>query len=188
MSNDYDDLAARIAAREYRIDPAVADRHLSALSGLTSEPAPPVQSSRRRGRVILVAAVVVATAGAGIGTAAALGVFSAPPSERGIAHCYATVDLDDPSNHTDFMVAVTPQERDADGVGDAAAAALEVCSGGWAQGRFSATDPKVSDPHPSRTDFPVPHLVACVLPGGSVGVFPGDDRTCAVLNLPSALL
>lgn len=185
MSDDFDDLAARVAAREYRIDPAVADRHLA---GLMSEPAPLARSSRRRGRVVLVAAVVVATVGAGIGTAAAFGVFSAPPTERGIAHCYATVDLDDPSNHTDFMVAVTPEEQDADGIGDAAAAALEVCSGGWAQGRFSATDPKVSDPHPSRIDFPVPYLVACVLPDGSVGVFPGNDRTCAGLNLPSALL
>ena len=169
------------------IDSEVVERHLAMLADLTQpEPAKPRRRLRRS--VALVAAGVLVTAGAGVGTAAAFGVFSQAPADRGIAHCYATVDLDDPSNHTDFMLAVDPKEVHPGGVGDAAAIAMEVCEGGWAQGRFSATDPKVSDPDPTRADFPVPALVACVLPDGSVGVFPGDPRTCAILELPQALI
>lgn len=186
-NEDFDYLAARIARQQFQIDPAAAEQHLAMLADLTRTE--PTKARRRWKRpVALIAVGVLVVGGAGVGTAAAFGVFSQAPADRSIAHCYATADLDDPTNHTDFMVAVTPQENDADGVGDAAAAALEVCTGGWAQGRFSATDPKVSDPHPSRTDYPVPPLVACVLPDGSVGVLPGDPRTCAALGLPTALL
>ena len=188
QDDEFDILTNRVTGRRYEIDPQVAERHLAMLASLAAH-SDQVRSRRRwRRSVAFIPAGVLVTAGAGVGTAAAFGVFSQAPADRGIAHCYATADLDDPGNHTDFMVAVSPQEVHPGGIGDAAAAAMEVCAGGWAQGRFSATDPKVSDPHPDRTDFPVPPLVACVLPDGSVGVFPGDPRTCTLLEVPQALL
>jgi len=187
QDDEFDILTNRVAGRRYEIDPEVAVRHLAMLADLTH--LDQVKPRRRwRRSVAFITAGVLVTAGAGVGTAAAFGMFSQAPADRGIAHCYATADLDDPNNHTDFMVAVKPLGEHPNGVGDAAAAAMEVCTGGWAQGRFSVTDPKVSDPHPNRTDFPVPPLVACVLPDGTVGVFPGDARTCAILEIPQALL
>jgi hypothetical protein len=188
QDDELDRLTNRVAGHHYKIDPEVAERHLAMLADLTQQPEQAKPRRRWRRSVALIATGVLVTAGAGVGTAAAFGVFSQAPADRSIAHCYATVDLDDPGNHTDFMLAVDPKEIHPGGVGDAAAIAMEVCEGGWAQGRFSATDPKVSDPHPTRADFPVPPLVACVLPDGSVGVFPGDPRTCAILELPQALI
>lgn len=196
MTDDFDELTGRIAGQQYQLSSDATQRHQAMLRALTSEtdpapapaPAEPVSlTSRRRTRsMAIIAAAVVATAGIGVGTAAAFGVFSAEPTSRDIAHCYATTDLDDPSNHTDFMVAQGP--ANPDGVVDAAGWAMEVCTGGWMQGRFSDTDPKVSDPDPSRTDFPVPELTPCVLEDGSVGVFPGPERVCADLGLGNALL
>ena len=70
--------------------------------------------------------------------------------------------------------------------------ALEVCAHTWRIGGIAATKPYHRELDPWYVDFegpepptyPVPDLVACVLPDGQVGVFPNTD--CATLGLPEA--
>jgi hypothetical protein len=70
--------------------------------------------------------------------------------------------------------------------------ALEVCAQSWRIGGIAATKPHLRDLDPWYVDFegpkpatyPVPELVACVLPTGQVGVFPNTD--CAALGIPTA--
>ena len=182
----FDDAARRLG--ELRLSEDARRRHLSMLAGLTSGSAPSVRRSRLRGRrgVLVAVAAAVVAGGVGVGTAAALGAFrSAPPTDRLVARCYTTDSLDDPTNHEEFMVATGghPSLRDA------ASSALDICRGGWSQGRYSASDPKVLlDPKPPPWDYPVPPLVACVLKNGEVGVFPGPDATCQQLGLAVAEL
>jgi len=172
----------------YLLSAEATERHLKMLADLAAQPDPaPKPHTPRARRLIWLGAAITVLAGAGAGTAAALGLFAAPPTDRGIAHCYTTADLNDPNNHTDFAVMQTPSDT-APSLHDAAASALDICRGGWLQGRFSATDPKiVRTPQAPPWNYPVPPLVACVLPSGQVGVFPGPSETCGNLSLPNAL-
>ena len=139
---------------------------------------------RARGRWILVVCLACAISGIGVGTAAALGWLSAPPSDRRIAHCYTTAALGDPSNVLDVSVAANGANPT---IPDAARTAMDICSGAWLQGRLSATDPKVSlDPQPPPWDRPIPQLVACVLASGELGILPGQESTCNQLGLAVA--
>lgn len=173
---------------ELRLSDEARRRHLSMLADLTNDAPSSTRACHfrgRRGLLVLLAAVAVA-GGVGVGTAAALGAFrSAPPTDRHIARCYTTDSLRDPINHEEIIVATggNPSLRDA------ASSALDICRGGWLQGRYSETDPKVAlNPKPAPWDYPVPPLVACVLDGGQVGVFPGTDATCQELGLAVAEL
>jgi len=158
-------------------------RHLAMLAELASAPSPRRRWSRWRKFTITGLSVLLA-GGIGVGAAAALGVFSEPPPDRSTAHCFTTDDLHDRTNHEDFMVA---NKGSAIRETDAASKAMEICAGGWQQGRYSATDPKILlDPKPGPANSPVPPLVACVLRNGQVGVFPGDEQTCHKLGLPVA--
>jgi hypothetical protein len=178
---------------DLRLSEQARQRHLSMLAELADADLSGVagNTAKRRSRrgVLVVATAAIVASGVGVGTAAALGVFrSAPPTDRHIAHCYTTADINDPSNHEDIAVGVgtgggNPSLRDA------ATAALDICRGGWMQGRYRATDPKILlDPKSSPWDYPVPHLTVCVLKSGQVGVFPGTEATCAELGLPVAEL
>lgn len=184
MSTDnFDELFSR--QPELRISSAAREQHLRLISQLTQKP----RKSRHRGwkKWAIVLSATVGLSAAGLGTAAALGAFT-PPTDRRVASCFTTVDLHDPANREDFAVATSPDDSNPS-LHDAAASALDICAGGWQQGRFSATDPKISlDPKPAPWDYRVPSLVACVLPDGTVGVFPGDATTCASLDLPTAEL
>lgn len=190
MSDNFDDLARRISEQRFQISDAAADRHRQQLQDLVDAtsrtPARPPVPRRRLRMISTITAGVITTAAIGVGTAAAFGVFSTPPTLRDIAHCYTTVDLDDPDNHNDFAVALDFDHPNP--TADAAALALEICTGGWAQGRFSDTDPKIIDPQSTRTDYPVPPLTACVLDDGSVAVFPGGEQVCTDLGIPNALV
>lgn len=192
MSEDFDELTQRIARQRYKVSDAAAERHRQQLEHLTrAVPDLPrrggsVGPRRRFRKTTTVVAGIVAALAIGVGTAAAFGVFSTPPTLRDIAHCYTTVDLDDPTNHNDFAVALDFDQPDL--TADAAAMALDICAGGWAQGRFSDTDPKITDPQGTRTDYPVPPLTACVLDDGSVAVFPGTEEVCNDLGIANALL
>lgn len=134
----------------------------------------------------MIGAALVVASGVGVGTAAALGAFHAePPTDRRTAHCYTTASLSDPTNHEDFAVATGGNPS----LHDAATSALDVCRGGWLQGRYSTTDPEIAlDPKPPPWNYPVPPLVACVLKNGQVGVFPGRAATCQRLGLKVAKL
>jgi hypothetical protein len=168
-----------------RVPAEVRAQHLALLKSM-GEPAalnPRKWRRPRAKRLALIAGTSVVLLGAGVGTAAAFGAF-ATPSERGVAHCYATADLNDDGNHTNFAWA----DRAGSSIenGDAARAAMEVCSSGWSQGRFHTTDPKVTDPDPAGHQFPVPKLTPCVLKTGAVGVMPGPENVCAQLGLAIA--
>lgn len=80
-----------------------------------------------------------------------------------------------------------------------AAAAVELCARAWQRGAMAVPSPDVSSPATATPATgtasgstipanPVPPLVACVLPEGTVGVFPGDQETCLRLGLPISLV
>ena len=106
------------------------------------------------------------------------------PTERGIAYCYQTADIGStlPNQH----VAIGVGGRD--GRVDVTGQIMEVCSDSWLS--------NVYDFQPRQAageTYRIPQLVACVLTGkaanataGAVGVFPGNDGTCAALGLPAA--
>lgn len=180
MNDDkFDDLFNELP--ELRISDAAREQHLRLINQLTTQTR--VTPHRWRKWAIVMTAAV-GFSGVGLGTAAALGLF-ASPTDRRIAYCYTTADLHDPTNREDFSVATSPQDTNPS-LHDAAASALDICAGGWQQGRFSATDPKISlDPKAPPWNHPIPHLVACVLPNGAVGVLPGSVNTCTDLGLPN---
>ncbi len=62
------------------------------------------------------------------------------------------------------------------------ASALTTCADLWRQGLLHLGTKAVDAPDPGH-EYPVPPLVACVLDSGVAAVFPGDDRTCALLGL-----
>lgn len=192
MTDDPDDefLAALRRIPRYRLSDEAKERHLRALAELAAQPGPaprrfPWLRFHPR-RIWVIVAVAVGALGAGVGTAAALGVFESP-TDRTIAHCYATADLHEPNNHMNFAVAAPSGGNPS--LHDAANSALEICTGAWQQGRLSTTPPYVTRPSPDATPgHPVPTLIACVLPSGQVGIFPGSEQTCLELDLHPARL
>lgn len=192
MTDDREDefLAALARVPRLRLSEDTKKRHLSALADLSAQPVPALRRSQRlrsrlrRTGVIVLAAVGVF--GASLGTAAALGVFTSP-TDMDIALCYATANLNEPGNHTEFSVAIADGENPH--VHNAANLALEICAEAWRQGRLSITEPHVREPvHAVTVERPVPQLIACVLPSGQVGVFPGSEATCLRLGLHAAIL
>ncbi|HEY3737774.1 MAG TPA: hypothetical protein VGL26_10050 [Jatrophihabitans sp.] len=188
IDDEFDVALRRVA--EARLSQSARERHrvmLAALAAAEPELLPPERPLRRRRTVLIATVAAVLAAGVGVGSAAAAGAFrSAPPTDRRIAHCYTTASLTDPHNHEDFTVA---SDGTNPSLPDAASHAMDICTGGWLQGRYSSTDPKVLlDPKPAPWNYPLPHLIACVLPSGEVGVFPGTVTTCTELGLDVAQL
>ncbi len=166
------------------------ERHLAALREATaseSTPAQPVgrilrrghgpyrrRARRRRVLVTVVAAAVVVV----LGTAAAR-IALERATERSETHCYPiwTTDFDNPALGGDAME-----------IGqDSASAALDVCRSLWAGGSITTTPPYTEPKGQSPVPATPPPLIACVLPKGSVGVFPAyNHETCAQLGLPTS--
>ncbi|MET3808720.1 hypothetical protein ABIB25_005750 [Nakamurella sp. UYEF19] len=195
MSEDFDKVAA--ALPELELSSAVRQRHLAAFvlltqptataqSTTTTRPPRTVQLARPRRRLTLGIAAGVVAGALGFGAAASLGVFDAPVTDRGTAHCYTTADLGRADNHNDFGVAVSPDDPDA--IADAAEQATAICSSQWAIGRFSTATATFPVSASGPADHPVPPLVACVLSNGEVAIFPGPPRTCASIGLANAIL
>lgn len=90
---------------ELQIRPAVRQQHMQLMTRLASSPELRRSSAGKRAAIVT-AGVLVLSAG-GVSVAAAFGAFSTP-TNRNVAHCYATADLHDPTNHTDFAIA-TPR-------------------------------------------------------------------------------
>lgn len=158
----------------------VKRRHLEALAST-----PGRRSRLRRPRVVLVILCALGFGSAGLGTAAAFGFLTAPVTDRSMAHCYATADLDTAGNSFDVMVADRPggtiSERDA------ANLALDICRGAWQQGLLVSEPPFVHDePDDSDWDHESPPLAGCVLGNGQIAIFPGGAGTCAAIDLPIA--
>lgn len=161
------------------LDPAIQARHLAYLQSLPAgDPAESEGAARPRRRRLVIAAL---TAGvliaAGGGTAAAF-VFFSKASDTSTGYCYATATLDEgSSNRTEFAAAGTD-----DNPNDAAVVSVEVCAAYWRSGVFVGGTVDANQP-PAGGAWPVPALVACVLPSGKAAVFPGDPATCHTLGL-----
>lgn len=186
MSHEFDDQIRDLP--RFRLPEEVKERQLRMISELAEDrhvPTPRSHGRPTRRRAVLIAGIAVVTAGAGVGTAAALGLLSAKPTDRRFASCYATDDVHSTTNHLDITVA-TPSGADPTEK-DAANSALDICTGAWQQGRLSSTDPHVKeDPEPPPWNRKVPPLIACVLPSGQVGIFPGTEPSCQQMGLPAA--
>jgi hypothetical protein len=106
-----------------------------------------------------------------------------------LARCYATADLQ--TDHG-FLV-VLAQNIDTGAPAPAGPHVLDLCAAQWAAGVLSSTAPHVRTERIGTPDTaPVPALATCVLPPRTaddnrleVAAFPGDDTTCARLDLPS---
>ena len=151
----------------------------------TSTVADVVELSRSRGRrrrrvtVVVIAALTVSVVGGGM----AVALSKLRPSEPAMVRCFAvvTTDFNNPGLGFDLGVAAAPGGT----APSAAAQGLDQCGQAWFRGELSGSDPHLPTDFPGG-DQPIPHLVACVLPEGFVGVFPGPAGTCAALGLPEA--
>jgi hypothetical protein len=138
--------------------------------------------TRRRPRFVTVAVVGILGVIA-VGGVAAAGAFLAPKpaTDRGTGRCYSTIssDFGDHFPGSSMGNAAPP--------GGAAPAlpplAIADCAASWRAGAmtFPGTHPSPN----AAGDYPVPPLVACVLPSGEAAVFPGPPSTCASLGLPT---
>jgi hypothetical protein len=201
----FDELVADLPDLE--LDPAVQRQHLAYLASLPdTEPAAPgtatatrtdprtdvddtdsasaagniidLAAQRRRRRRWLAGGISVAVILAGTGTAAAFGLFGEVTNTE-TAYCYASASLNE--NNTNRMEFAT-QGTDAD-PRDAAASGIDICAAYWRSGVFQMGKKTDINAVPTGGGYPVPPLVACVLPSGQAGIFPGDDTTCESLGL-----
>src|SRR6266700_3347904 len=129
----------------------------------------------RRRRVILGVVIVVLLGS----TAAGITLLrSSPVTDKTTARCYTQASLgeDGTFSGTTIFAPGTP--------GSAAQvdSAIDICSGFWRQGFLLAGTTGIQRPAPG-TSNPVPPLIACTLPSGIAGVFPGDQNTCVNLGL-----
>jgi hypothetical protein len=140
-------------------------------------------SRRRRWQRPVLAGLATAL----VGTAVAAGSYVAfrQPTELRYAQCYSSVTAD-----TDYRTTLgIGKAHRAD---DDTPAPVEVtnaigsCGNLWSQGILRTDVPMSAQPTPVPGTAPVPRLVACTLPDGTVGVYPGDESTCRTLGLPSA--
>ena len=161
------------------VDLATQARHLAYLRSLPAGPTEGVSTGRRRHRrrfavAGLTAGIVIAAGG---GSAAAIGLFG-EAADTTTGYCYATANLDESgSNRTEFATAGIDQRLDA-----AAAVSVDVCAAYWRSGVFTGGTVDSNRP-PAGGSWPVPPLIACVLPSGKAAVFPGDPTTCHSLGL-----
>jgi hypothetical protein len=116
-------------------------------------------------------AAAVATAG---GTATY--VAFREPTDRSVVTCYAEASTAADTRSIDAALA----EANGDGPAEVENA-LQLCGQVWRDGLL-AGDP--GDP-PVFGSTQAPDLVACTLPDGSLGVFPGGAATCPRLGLPA---
>lgn len=129
---------------------------------------------------------VLGLLGGGVATATVL-LQPAEPERTDIVTCFATATapLDDPATFVQVTYLTAEDDPEA-----TAGAALELCARPWSLGELSETPPyvrPVADPNAAPADSPVPPLVACVLPDGTVGVFPGSAAVCQRRSLAPSL-
>jgi hypothetical protein len=139
-----------------------------------------VARERRTRRPLLIAGVAGAVA---IGTSAGAYAYvasSAPVTDKSQARCYTVASLTGGDYTT--IAALSPA-----GTGKSTQIddALSVCAAFWRQGILR---PGAREPFPpNQADpYPVPQLVACVMPDGTAAIFPGKPGTCTALSLPAA--
>ena len=175
-------------------------------AAIAAEPSPrtaatpeaPARSSGRRRQGWIGATAGIAVLVAGVGTAAAW-VGRVEPTVRDTARCFAIATTEfgelGRSGEAYADLTVTVIDSDTGEIVDRDQTpehAIEGCAKMWQTARIAGTQPyqRVESPWgvgfagPPPPIYPVPDLVACVLPTGQVGVFPDTD--CAGLGLPEA--
>ncbi|SHG35377.1 hypothetical protein [Streptoalloteichus hindustanus] len=115
-------------------------------------------------------------------------IWTEAPTVRDPAYCYKSADLT--SKEINQHVPTSISGRTETGRGDTAAHIVELCRIAWRDNIYEWRPAK-----PAGEAHDVPDLVACVLSSrsedvesGAVGVFPGDEQTCADLGLAVARL
>jgi hypothetical protein len=132
----------------------------------------------RRRRFILGVVIVVVVGSAATGVTL---LRSSPVTDRTTARCYTTASLGNGetfSGATIFAAGTPGSTAQVDN-------AIATCSGLWRLGVLVTGRSGIQSSAPN-TSYPIPPLVACTLPSGIAGVFPGDQNTCANLVLPLA--
>jgi len=137
-------------------------------------------SRRRRRRLLLIGVGSAALVATGTGLAAARIWFgSEPVTNHDTAKCYSKISSDFGSHFPGGTVAAP---KSTAGGGGQVVAPVRACANAWEMGVIQGISPALAKP-----PYPVPHLVACVLPDGTAAVFPGPAGTCQKLQLATAL-
>jgi len=118
-----------------------------------------------------------------VGGTAAATVLLRPqnPTVRNQARCYTKVSRDFSASFPGVTVGIL--KPNGGGYADVPDAVVAACAAGWRQGGLGQPPRGPNSPPPTAL-FPVPALVACVLPNGEAAVFPGGPKTCEQLGLP----
>ena len=106
---------------------------------------------------------------------------SSPVTDRTTARCYTTAAVGSGETFSGTTIGVLGAPGSTGQVDNA----IANCSDLWRQGFLLQGKSGMQRPSPN-TSNPVPPLVACTLPSGIAGVFPGDQSTCTQLGLPLA--
>jgi hypothetical protein len=140
------------------------------------------RAPRRRPRVATVAVVGIVGVIA-VGGVAAAGAFLAPKpaTNRQTGRCYSTISSNFGDNFPGSSMGNAA--RPGGTAPELPPLAIDDCAASWRAGAMTYPG---THPSPNAAgDYPVPPLVACVLPSGEAAVFPGPPSTCASLGLPT---
>ena len=159
-----------------------ADKQLLAelVSSQSGAPKAPLRWVPHTVRGVIVAGLVVCTIVGG-GAAAAVLLRPQNPTVRNEARCYTKVSTDFSASFPGSTITIL--RPNGGGYADVPDAVIAACASGWRQGGLGQPRPGPNSPPPTG-QFPVPALVACVLPDGEAAVFPGGPKTCEQLGLP----
>jgi hypothetical protein len=131
-------------------------------------------------RLIVITALITTVVGTST-AAAAIVLTSQNPTVTDQARCYSEVSTNFSASFPGWSVAVAGLEGQTTQP-DVPQQMLSACAAAWSNG---AAQPGFNSPtFPHDQQFPVPSLVACVLPSGEAAAFPGNSQTCAQLGLP----
>jgi hypothetical protein len=136
------------------------------------------KASPRRKRLILIVAIAVVLGSAAAGIAL---LRSAPITDKRTARCYTQASLGRGGTFSGTTIGAPGTPGSSVQVDNA----ITVCSDLWRQGFLVAGANGIQRPKPGTSNR-VPPLIACILPDGTAGIFPGDVNTCATLGLPLA--
>jgi hypothetical protein len=133
---------------------------------------------RRRRRLVLGVALAVVLGSAAAGMTL---LRSAPVTDKTTARCYTATVV----GNGDIFTGTTIFAPGTPGSTAQVNSAITTCTDLWRQGFLLSGKSGMQRSTPNTAN-PVPALVACTLPNGIAGIFPGDQNTCASLGLPLA--
>jgi hypothetical protein len=160
--------------------PAPRRAALRALLVETASASRPAAPYRPRSRILIGGVAAITLVGGG-GAIALSQLGSSSVSDRQSARCYSEASY---SPGDKFPGTTIGQPNSATGSGQVDSA-IEVCAALWRAGILQPGVP-TAVPRPDKAAYPVPQLVACVLPDGRAAVFPGAPGLCLQMNLAAA--